>query len=747
MFALILIVLVVGCVQNLNDDKNTISESKDLINSEPSDEISTLPETEKESCELCTNDEFCYDDRCYKKQKELIAVYVDKETYQELNSQIDRYKEDIMTDLSSEYKHVDVKIISENFDDPNTLKSNIKSLYKDNNLVGVVLVGNMPLAIFEYENCETEPCHHPVDYYYMDFDSKFMDTNNNGRLNVEKYDFNSDHLAEIWVGRIKPPVNDKDEYISLLSDYFNRNHNYRTGKLKSNGKLLSVNFIEGKEKAKRFVEQSGIWNPKNTNEYKLIDSGISKQDYMTELKKDYLLVYGMMHGNVHGQEIKENTGIYYSDIKTEKPNGFFYIFDSCKIGNIEEENNIASWYIFSGNGLAIRAFNTPVLSGGDRFPIILPLSQGVTFGDSYRISSWTADILLGDPTLRLVEPPEFKSYNVDGFNDFLNINIGDVPLADHHYPVVLEDIQIYNKDDGNFKFINIWGASSDNLVTHGISTDAGSFSGWNTQEINLPVFTIGASETKGFQISLPTTNTGSFESTRFILTKDSYKPIVKQTIKGQIKEHSNIDECDDYKSASFKDACIFSVALKKQVTNLCKNMKDNDRKDICIINIALNSKIGNQCSDISKDTTRDECYYKIAKSNKDSTLCDNIVKERTKSDCLKETGGNTNFDKNELSTCLSDFNINTNKIIFYKGTDPYSNIMQNSVNEIGETKFAILDSSEDSEIVNNCLKDLIKIGTTPQVLCHNNGHLNSGVFSFNSEENTNQLRDFVNECN
>ncbi len=731
---LLIVVLIASCTQNetSNLESNNEISSQSLI-------------LEQKDCEGCNNQQFCYESICYEKKEELIVIFIDSETYKNLENEINRYKEDIIKDLSSDYNSVNVKIISEDFKDANLLKSRIKSLYEEEKLIGAVLIGDMPLAILEYESCEMEPCHHPVDYYYMDLGSNFIDTDNNNRLNVDRYEFNSDSLAEIWVGRIRPPVDNKGESIYLLKDYFNRNHNFRIGNIKSNGKLLSANFIEGKETARRFVEQTGIWEVTNSNTYTLIDSSISKQDYLSELKNNYLLVYGFMHGNVLGQEIKDNIGIYSSDIKEAKPNAFFYIFDSCEIGNIEDENNIASWYIFSGNGLVIRAFNLPVLSGGDRFPIILPLSQGITFGDSFRISSWTTDLLLGDPTLRLIQPPEFEVFNLDGFDDFLNINIGDVPLSDRQYPVVLEGLQINNYNKEEFKFINIWGASSRNLINHGLST-GGSFNGWNNKEVVLPVFGIKGLSTKDFQISLPTKDVGPFESTKFILTKDSLNPIVKQTIKGEIVEYFDIIQCGNFKLNTFKDACIFSIAKNKKDISLCNNINDNGRKDICKLNLALDSNNENQCNDISENQIRDECYLKTAISNKDSSICINILTEIKKTDCFKETGGNEKFNRDELINCLKDFNIDSNKVILYKGEDFYSKLMINSVDEIGSNQFVTLDSIKSSEVVDTCLKDLIKIGSTPQILCHHNGFLHVGTFSFDSEENVEKLREFISDC-
>ena len=343
-------------------------------------------------------------DRCEK--KEMISVIIDSETYSILAYEIDRYIQDIKKDLNV---NVELKIYVKTVP-VFVIKSYLKKLYNDYRLNGVVLIGDLPTYDFI---SEAYPDGIPSDYYYMDIETRCKYPS----FRSSESGFCTDYLSRFWLGRITPPVKGEDG-MRLLKDYFERNHNYRNVNLFFNKEILfyapdyDISKIEddGQEYIFSRLNETLVdeltrkqiydFNPENALMSYLGEN--RDQDYIDKLKKQYEIVVFNGHGTptFHSNDITSET------IKTTKPKALYYLFNSCSIGKFTEDNYLAGRYLFSGNGLVVKATTVVVEAP---FPPSYQfrkgldlLSKGEIFGNAdIVIGSSVASTLLGDPTLRL----------------------------------------------------------------------------------------------------------------------------------------------------------------------------------------------------------------------------------------------------------------------------------------------------------------------------------------------------------
>ena len=106
------------------------------------------------------------------------------------------------------------------------LRELLKSEY-DQGMVGCIFIGELPAAWFSLES--EEVAKQPIDLYFRDMDGIWEDTDNDGLL--DEAPPNEFRGPEIWLARLYVPVDELYDEIDLMSNYFRKNHAYRTGNL------------------------------------------------------------------------------------------------------------------------------------------------------------------------------------------------------------------------------------------------------------------------------------------------------------------------------------------------------------------------------------------------------------------------------------------------------------------------------------------------------------------------------------
>ncbi len=352
------------------------------------------------------------------RENPLIYVLVNSTIYAGIKSSLDQYAVDV------ENSGFEVEIMETGQLLDNT-PAGIRSYLQENarhNLAGCLLVGNIPGAWFETGDKEF-----PIDLYYMDLDGVWTDSDND-----MIYDGHSGDVApEIWVGRLRVPDVAGDE-TSLLNDYFDKNHRYRTG-------TLTLPWWRGMI----YLDDGGT----NTNTVNDAKSSLSKicsdivfvkdrattnaTDYKKRLHDPlgYQWVYVMCHGThdnhtfmVPPDELETSQEswfqwdgtIYSSDYRSINPRISFYHFVVCSATRYTETDYLAGSAVFGNDYGLLAVGSTQTISTLPVSDFYESLSEGKCVGAAFH--RWYVKLherynylqrqfygltLIGDPTLQL----------------------------------------------------------------------------------------------------------------------------------------------------------------------------------------------------------------------------------------------------------------------------------------------------------------------------------------------------------
>lgn len=417
----------------------------------------------------CTNcgDNVCGDgeNRCNCPQdcgKCEVAIFVDEETYNGISNDLETYRQDIENDMG-----VNACIYHDTWETPQELKNIIRDLYKDR-LIGVVLVGDVPMAFFMNGDDRR-----PTDYYYSEMD--------NGCSSIGEDTFyctsTEESLPDVWVGRIKPPVLG-EEGIELLINYFEKNHKYRNGEIAFSNTALYFDdfgifgpedvydpnsFQSESEYTSEMEDLYGDFYDAGTIDYVYShDVDVLKNDYLSKLSFPHESVFMSSHASATRQIIHNDTekrNILPIDIRNANPNAIYIHLEACHPGDFSTTNYLAGWYLFSGNTLVVEA--NPFLMWGmyqDAFKRMNMLRLGMSFGD-YWLNSNGRSIgiaLLGDPTLTLREKPTGPQPHIN--QSYFEINLGKVKVGDSSR----KELFIFNSGEDTLTLVSGTGASSFN---------------------------------------------------------------------------------------------------------------------------------------------------------------------------------------------------------------------------------------------------------------------------------------------
>ncbi len=373
----------------------------------------------------CTNG--CVDGKCKTEKGKLLLIVKDL-LILELQTDLDIWKQDVKNEYDYEIIQKTISI-----ETPDQIKNFIKSQDKSGNLKGVLFIGNIPTVLSNLCMEEYDYCH--SDHYYTDLDDSCFSILKTGNRcdgytcnEVSYYDLSNEtkcndfkeSAKDFWIARLTTP-NDQGNNISMLSSYFKRNNEYRTGKKLYNHKMLAFYPIVDSDSPSEaeiirriFLNQGSTIEKLNyySGDVNLItdpNESISKV-YSEELRKPYEYVVYNGHGSPTSQQ-----GMISDKLMIIKPNALFYQLLSCSVGDFTTDNYLAGNYLFAGNGLFVVAATTPVLVIS-QFPAIesFKLDNGFNFEETFFNHNFAVH-LFGDPTLRLSERTnsDVKITNID----------------------------------------------------------------------------------------------------------------------------------------------------------------------------------------------------------------------------------------------------------------------------------------------------------------------------------------------
>ena len=116
---------------------------------------------------------------------------------------------------------VQLHIVEGAWTNPAEVRATIKSLHAKEGIVGVILVGALPMHLFfMHEHANPNPL------YYEDFDLEFVDNDKNGVAHAYK----GKPQLKVWVANIRACEKAREDDIPGLRRFFAKTHDYYTGK-------------------------------------------------------------------------------------------------------------------------------------------------------------------------------------------------------------------------------------------------------------------------------------------------------------------------------------------------------------------------------------------------------------------------------------------------------------------------------------------------------------------------------------
>ncbi|MCK4312232.1 MAG: hypothetical protein KAW88_05805, partial [Candidatus Cloacimonetes bacterium] len=329
--------------------------------------------------------------RIYSNQRdEGFLIVVNNNLYGNIEQSVQVYQQDLTDEGFNTFV---VEFDGTSFED---LKQQIVSYYQTENIVNIVLIGNLPVAWFELfedwnNNGVQDPDENwvefPCDLYFTDTDGIWNDTDGNGIFDYHE----GDKHPEIGMGRIVA----NNMYMlnlsesELLNNYFQRNHLFRSGIITSFNTALAYVDDDWANSGYYYQQCMQMAYPlvELVNDIEQTNAG----DYLNNrLISDYELIQVHAHSSPNAHYFYYNNGsshqlVHDYEIATINPTAHFYNLFACSNSRFTTSNNMGGMYIYSSeHGLAtIGSTKTGSMLGFYNF--YQPLSEDKTIGESLRL--------------------------------------------------------------------------------------------------------------------------------------------------------------------------------------------------------------------------------------------------------------------------------------------------------------------------------------------------------------------------
>ncbi|GEM_PF-2369957 len=303
---------------------------------------------------------------------------------------------------------------------PPEVRRFLQKRYKDDHIVGCLLVGTLPVAWYEMDNdFFNRHSEFPTDLYYMDLNGAFGDKDRDGKFDSHTYTSAGDQRPDIFVGRLtaRPLAGSWGSEASLVNNYFRKVHDYRRGALTAPHRALA---FQDDDWYRMRTHQDYAWS----NVVKVTDKRLTTAaNYRKRLLEGYESVIVCSHSSpaVHTFKVpgSSTTRIYNTQMWATNPPCLFYNLFACSNCRYTSRRYYGGVYIFVKTKGLIAVGTTKTGSMLYFYDYYRSLGQNKTFGEAFRY--WFARrysthykgyslgsrrwfygmTLLGDPTLRI----------------------------------------------------------------------------------------------------------------------------------------------------------------------------------------------------------------------------------------------------------------------------------------------------------------------------------------------------------
>jgi hypothetical protein len=329
----------------------------------------------------------------------VVDVVVNAELYPHISTELAQYQSDLAT------AGYGVRIDTMRGTSAPALRAHLAGV---NQLVGAVLVGELPVAWYErgwggYPTGEE----FPIDYYLMDLNGTWGDADRDGL-----FDSHAGSTApEIWVGRLSARPLTWDDEVRLMKRYFAKDHAYRTDSLQLPDRGLT--YIDDDWSGMDCCLDS-VYSDMTLVE----DENTTRaSDYRVRLTDGYEWIQVCAHSSPWGHTFRYSGGyagtVFNTEVYAIRPHAHFYNLFACSGTRFVEENYSAGWDIFQDDyGLcAIGSAKTGSMYNFEDF--YSPLGHGQSIGEAFK--SWFAANGESDPNwfygMNLLGDPSLKPHN------------------------------------------------------------------------------------------------------------------------------------------------------------------------------------------------------------------------------------------------------------------------------------------------------------------------------------------------
>jgi hypothetical protein len=330
-------------------------------------------------------------------QQNMVAVIVNASLYAHIVTEIDTFIQDL---IAAGYS---VQLDTISGMSHTQLRSHLSSI---SGLTGAILVGETPVAWFETNGFGGWE-EFPHDIYFSDLNGTYIDADADGL-----YDDHTGNVApEIWIGRIYARNLTWDSEVSLVKNYFHKNHAYRTGALSVPDRGLSFVDDDWSYWTTCYLDEVYPTVTVINDMYQTIAS-----NYRTQLETGYEWIHICAHSSPWGHTFRYGYSGYQGtvfnyDLFGLEPYALFYNLFACSGTRFIEENHSAGWYIFVApyGLLAVGSTKTGSMLYFEDFYIPLGQQQ-MCIGDAFKswFTVWGEQDwdwfygmnILGDPTLK-----------------------------------------------------------------------------------------------------------------------------------------------------------------------------------------------------------------------------------------------------------------------------------------------------------------------------------------------------------
>ena len=283
-------------------------------------------------------------------------------------------------------------------------------------IVGAILIGDIPSAWYEMDQPVSSgfPEHEefPTDLFYMDLDGNWSDEDDD-----ELYDAHDGNIEpEIWVGRLKASNIPGDE-VSLLNNYFLKNHRVRTGSLSVPKRALA--YIDDDWIASANADAYALEQIYPETILVSDTATTNAQDYKARISEGYEWVHLRCHGSSYSHTFKINGNwdgsVSSYDYLSIDPPVLFYQLFVCSGARYVEDNYLGGACIFADTYgvIAVGSTKTGSMLFFEDFYGSLAEGNyvGAAFRDWFQLwgeldPKWFYGLtILGDPTLYIPSMP------------------------------------------------------------------------------------------------------------------------------------------------------------------------------------------------------------------------------------------------------------------------------------------------------------------------------------------------------